>query len=87
MGFPPIVVAIWMTSTLRGWDVSFYMSRDFRLCSCVVFRFTYTWILEANGDRSISLLSIAEPSARIILLCTTIPFCHLCTFERVLMKN
>lgn len=28
---------------------------------CLVFRFTYTWILEANGVRSISLLSMQSP--------------------------
>ena len=46
---------------------------------CLVFRFTYTWILEANGVRSISLLSIAEPSERIILLCVLLS--HLAIHE------
>ena len=44
---------------------------------CLVFRFTYTCILESNGDRSISLLYIAEPSDYIaVSYYPILPFMH-----------
>ena len=59
--------------------VILHVTRFSPMFMCLVFRFTYTCILESNGDRSISLLSIAEPSARIILLCVLLS--HLAIHE------